>query len=127
MGRWVTINGRPVYIKDHARTVVVLATAVVLIAGGAGSGSTIGASTGGTGVSVSPEIGVRVNAKARDRSSRSVVRRLERVGLRIRTEAPRRVRRPMRLSDRREVAERRPALSVGEGVVTACGLRAQRC
>jgi hypothetical protein len=116
-----------VYIKDHARTVVVLATAVVLIAGGAGSGSTIGASTGGTGVSVSPEIGVRVNAKARDRSSRSVVRRLERVGLRIRTEAPRRVRRPMRLSDRREVAERRPALSVGEGVVTACGLRAQRC
>jgi len=92
VGRWVTINGRPVYIKDHARTVVVLATAVVLIAGGAGSGSTIGASTGGTGVSVSPEIGVRVNAKARDRSSRSVVRRLERVGLRIRTEAPRRVR-----------------------------------
>jgi hypothetical protein len=74
-----------VYIKDHARTVIVLATAVALVAGGASSGSTIGASTGGPGASVSTEIGVRVNAKARDRSSRSVVQRLERRGLRIRT------------------------------------------
>jgi hypothetical protein len=65
VGRWVTINGRPVYMKDHARTVVVLATAVVLIAGGAGSGSTIGASTAGTGVSVSSLAGPQGVGKVR--------------------------------------------------------------
>jgi hypothetical protein len=70
-----------VYIKDHARTVAVIAA--VLIAGGAAGGSAIGASTGG-GASVSADLGVRVNAKARDRSAQSVVRRLERVGLRVR-------------------------------------------
>jgi hypothetical protein len=83
MGRWVTINGRPVYIKDHARTVAAIVTAVTLAAVGGGSGSAIGASAG-SGTSVSAEIEIRVNAKARDRSSRSVVRRLERVGLRVR-------------------------------------------
>jgi len=63
------------------------ATALVLVAlASAGGGTTVavGSVVGGSGVSASAELGVRVNAKARDRSSRSVVRRLERVGLRVR-------------------------------------------
>jgi hypothetical protein len=85
MGRWVTIDGRPVYIKDYARTVAAVATAVTLAAvGAAGSGSTVDASAGGSGVSASTEIGSRVNTKARDRSSRTVVRRLKRTSLRVR-------------------------------------------
>jgi hypothetical protein len=84
MGRWVTIDGRPVYIKDHARTVAAIATAVTLAALGGGSSSAVGASASGSGASVSADVGIRVNAKARDRSSRSVVRRLERESLRVR-------------------------------------------
>jgi hypothetical protein len=84
MGCWRTINGNRVYIENcfepWKATVIVT---VALVAGGttaAGAGSVVS----GPGVSVTADVGVRVNLKARDRNSRSVRVRLERRGLRIR-------------------------------------------
>ena len=84
MGCWRTINGNRVYIENCSDPwkATVLVTLALASAGGTAAG--VGSTVGSSGVSVSADVGVRVNAKARDHSSRSVTRRLERVGLRVR-------------------------------------------
>lgn len=57
---------------------------VALASAGGGPAAVVGGTATGSGVSVSADVSIRTNGKARDRSSRSVVRRLERVGLRVR-------------------------------------------
>jgi hypothetical protein len=85
MGCWRTINGNRVYIEKcfEPWKAAVLVTVTLAVGGGTAAGASSVVS--GSGVSVSTGVGVRVNVKARDRNSRSVVRRLERSGLRIRT------------------------------------------
>jgi hypothetical protein len=84
MGCWRTINGNRVWIENCGEAWK--ATLLVTVALASASGATVGAGSavGGSGVSVSADVSVRINPKARDRSSRSVVRRLERAGFRIR-------------------------------------------
>ena len=84
MGCWRTINGNRVYIENCSEPwkATVLVTLALASAGGTAVG--VGSATSGSGVSVSADVGVRVNAKARERNSRSVVTRLERIGLRVR-------------------------------------------
>ena len=84
MGCWRTINGNRVYIENCSEPwkATVLVTLALASAGGTAVG--VGSATSGSNVSVSADVGVRVNARARDHDSRSVVRRLERIGLRFR-------------------------------------------
>ena len=85
MGCWRTINGNRVYIEKCFEPWK--ATVLVTVALAAGGGTAVGSSTAATGpgASVSTDVGIRVNGKARDRNSRAVVRRLEQSGFRIRT------------------------------------------
>ena len=85
MGCWRTINGNRVWIENCGGAWKATALVTVALATAAGATVGVGSAGGGSGVSVSADVGLRVNAKARDRNSRSIVTRLERVGLRVRS------------------------------------------